>query len=81
MQLGVAAFRRIEDDLAKTSMRAAVAAAMDAGEIERRAVEPVTHLIVAVLCEAATQMDRADDLDTAHAAWIAELRRMFDGLR
>ena len=54
---------------------------MDAGEIERRAVEPVAHLIFAALCEAAMQMDRADNLDAAQTAWIAELRRMFDGLR
>lgn len=79
--LGPAAFRRIEDDLAKSSMTMAVAAAMDAGAIERRAVEPVTHLIFAAFCEAATQMDQADDLDVTHAAWLAELRRMFDGLR
>lgn len=79
--LGLVAFRRIEDDLAKASMRMAVAAAMVAGDIESRAVEPVTHLIFAALCEAATQMDQADDLDTAHTAWIAELKRMFDGLR
>lgn len=79
--LGLTAFRKIEDDLAKASMRIAVAAAMAAGEIECRAVEPMTHLIFAALCEAATQMDQADDLDTAHMAWIAELRRMFDGLR
>ena len=79
--LGTVTFRRIEDELAKASMRTAVAAAMEAGEIEPRAVDPVTHLIFAALCEAATQMDRAADLDAAHAAWIAELERMFDGLR
>lgn len=79
--LGVAAFRRIEDELAKASMRAALAAAMDAGDIERRPVEPVTHLIFAALWEAATQMDRADDLASAHAVWTAELKRMFAGLR
>ena len=79
--LGLAAFRQIEDGLAKPAMKAAIAAAMDAGEIERRAVEPVAHLIFAALCEAAMQMDRADNLDAAQTAWIAELRRMFDGLR
>jgi AcrR family transcriptional regulator len=79
--LGLAAFRRIEDELAKPGMKAAIALAMDAGEIERRAVGPVAHLIFAALCEAAMQMDRADDFDAAQTAWIAELKRMFDGLR
>ena len=41
---------------------------MGAGEIERRAVEPVAHLIFAALCKAATQMDQADDLDAAQTA-------------
>lgn len=72
--------RQIEDELAKPAMKAAIASAMDAGEIERRVVEPVAHLIFAALCEAAMQMDRADNFDAAQIAWIAELRRMLDGL-
>ncbi len=79
--LGLAAFRQIEDELAKSAMKAATASAMEAGEIERRAVEPVVHLIFAALCEAAMQMDRADDIDAAQFAWIVELKRMFNGLR
>ena len=79
--LGLAAFRQIEDELAKPAMITAIASAMDAGDIERRAVEPVAHLIFAALCEAAMQMDRADNFDAAQTAWIAELRRMFKGLR
>ena len=79
--LGLAAFRQIEDELAKPGMKAAIASAMDAGKIERRPIEPVAHLIFAALCEAAMQMDRADNFDAAQMVWIAELRRMFDGLR
>lgn len=79
--LGIKAFREIEDKLAIEPMKEAIRAAMIAGEISQRAVDPVAHFVFAAMCEAATQMDRAADLEIAHSVWTEELNRLLAAMR
>ena len=48
-------------------VRDALAAAMDAGEIERQPVEPLANVLLAALHEAALLVARADDPVAARA--------------
>lgn len=56
-------------------------AAMEAGEIARRPVEPLAHLMQGGLIQMGMMLARADDPAAARKATGAELRRMLDGLR
>lgn len=79
--LGAAKVRAIEDAEVVGDLRAGVTAAMEAGQIARRPVGPVANLVFAALCEAATQLDRAESVTDAHREWAEELERFFEGLR
>lgn len=79
--LGAAKVRAIEDAEVVGHLRTGVAAAMSAGQIMRRPVGPVANLVFAALCEAATQLDRAESVPDAHREWAGELDRFFAGLQ
>ena len=56
-------------------------AAMDAGEITRRPVEPLAHLLQGGLIQAGMMIARADDPAAARKQTGAEIRRLLDSLR
>jgi AcrR family transcriptional regulator len=78
--LGGQKVREIEDTQVIGLMKIGIMAAMDAGMLRKRPVDPVANLVFSALCEAASQLGRADDMALAHAEWTAELESFFDGL-
>jgi len=60
---------------------AALQAAMDAGQIARRPVRPLTHLLVGAIDEAALYVARAPDPRAARDDMAAAVRTFLDALR
>src|SRR5919198_641246 len=58
-----------------------LAAAMEAGQIERQPVRPLAHILVGALDEAALMVARAQDVDAARAEVGLIVDRLVDGLR
>lgn len=58
----------------------AVREAMDAGELERQPVEPLTRLLYGALTEASLAIARDDDQARARKQMGAALRRLIEGL-
>ena len=76
--LGWARWREIAERYGLGLMSAAIAEAIEAGELERLAPEPLAHLLMGALDEAALMVARQPD----SAEEVAEtLERMLDGLR
>lgn len=78
--LGAQTVRQIEDKQIIGLIKNGIAAAMNAGKLSRRPINPVANLVFSALCEAASQLGHADNLALAHAEWTAELERFLDGL-
>ena len=62
-------------------IRAGLEAAMDTGAIARGSVEPLAHVLMGAIDEAAMYLARAPDPVAAHAEVSATVRRLLDGLR
>lgn len=63
--------------LVKKGLEAAIAA----GEIAPRPIEPIAHLVVGAVCEGSMMVARADDQPAAAKRLLAELRILLDAFR
>jgi AcrR family transcriptional regulator len=79
--LGMEKWRESDQSYYLAAMKVAVQAAIDQGQIERQPVDPLAHLILGALTEAAMLIARADDKAAARREVSAAMTRMFDGLR
>ncbi|KUI17284.1 TetR family transcriptional regulator [Mycobacterium sp. GA-1285] len=77
--LGWEEMRRLETPLLDM-MEVAIAHAVDAGRIAKRAPGPLAHFLFGALCETAMMVARAADQKSAHRQALAELARILDGL-
>ncbi len=78
--LGWEGVRELEGPHTMAPLRAGVEAAMDAGELERRPVEPVVSLVFGALCEAAMAIARAEDQEAMLRSTRREVQRLFAAL-
>jgi AcrR family transcriptional regulator len=62
-------------------VRETLAAAMAAGQLATQPVEPLAHLLLAAIHEAALYVARAPDADAARAEVGATMNALLDGLR
>ena len=62
-------------------IRGALQELIAAGLIAPQPVEPLAHLVLSAVTEAATYIARADDMPAARQEMGASLERLFDGLR
>jgi AcrR family transcriptional regulator len=72
--LGWETMRAIEHRYTLALTRRGIEAAMEAGQIRRRPVEPLAHLLFGALCEAAMMLARAGDRDEARRAVRREVK-------
>ena len=79
--LGWQGVRDAEGPYMMAALRTGIEAAMEAGELERRPVEPLVSLVFGALCEAAMAIARADDQAARLRATRREVRRLFAVLR
>ena len=79
--LGWEGWREGIRDLGLATITAAIAAAMDAGELRRTDAEATAHLVLAVLIEAALLIATASDPAAARRQTERPLMEMLDGLR
>ncbi|CAN5479648.1 TetR/AcrR family transcriptional regulator [soil metagenome] len=79
--LGYDEWREIEERYGLGLLSAGLQAAMDAGQIERRPVEPLAHLLLGALIVAAQYVARADDVKRARKEMGAALLAMLDGMQ
>jgi AcrR family transcriptional regulator len=61
-------------------VRAALAAGMELGTVERQPLEPLAHLMLGALNEAALAMARADDVTAARREYGGSAQRLLAGL-
>lgn len=62
-------------------IRSYLQALLDAGLIAPQPLEPLAHLTLGMVAEAARYIARADDIPTARKEMGASLERLFDGMR
>ncbi|HYB90955.1 MAG TPA: helix-turn-helix domain-containing protein [Candidatus Binataceae bacterium] len=79
--LGLEKWRESDQSYYLAAMKAAVRAAIDQGQIERQPVDPLAHLILGALTEAAMLIAHAKDKTAARREVTAAVRRLFEGLR
>ena len=79
--LGWEEWRAIDAQYGLGIVRASLEAAMESGLVERQPVEPLTHLLVGAMDEAAMYIARAADPVTARREMGEALRRTVEGLR
>lgn len=79
--LSPAARQEVLDACAVGLMREVLEAAVDAGALTRQPLEPLTHVLLAALHEAALYVARADDHAAARAEVGATVEHLIDGLR
>jgi AcrR family transcriptional regulator len=79
--LGWETWREIDERYGFGLVKSALEAAMAAGVLEKRPVDPIAHIFLAALSEAALQVARADDPDTARAEMFDALWSMIESLR
>jgi AcrR family transcriptional regulator len=79
--LGWAEWREIDARYGLGLVQAAVKGAIDAGSIERQPVEPLSHLLLGALNEAALFIARAEDRQEARRTVGEGIDRLLDGLR
>jgi AcrR family transcriptional regulator len=79
--LSPAARQEVVDAYAAGLVREVLRAAMDAGALIRQPLEPLTHLLLAALHEAALYVARADDQAAARVEVGATVAHLLDGLR
>jgi AcrR family transcriptional regulator len=79
--LGWAEWRELEARYGLGLLRAAVEAAMEAGEIREQPLDPLAHLLLAALNEAALFIVQAADRDHARAEVGTTVDNLLDSLR
>ena len=79
--LGWEAHRRLDEKYGLRIVRDTLQEVMDAGMITPQAIEPLTHLLLAALSEAAMYIAQADDVHAARKEMGESLTRLIDGLR
>ena len=79
--LGWDEWRRIDAQYGLGLVKASLEHAMETGLIARQPVEPLAHLVVGALDEAAMYISRADDARAARREMGESIERMLAGLR
>jgi AcrR family transcriptional regulator len=79
--LGWDEWREIDTQYGLGLVKASLEQAMETGLIERQPVEPLAHLVVGALDEAAMYISRADDTGPARREMGESVERMLSGLR
>ncbi len=79
--LGWDEWREIDTQYGLGLVKASLEQAMETGLIERQPVDPLAHLLVGALDEAAMYISRADDSEAARREMGDSIERMLDGLR
>src|SRR5688500_17169532 len=79
--LGWDEWREIDTQYGLGLIKASLEQAMETGLIARQPVDPLAHLIVGALDEAAMYISRAADTDVARGEMGESVERMLDGLR
>ena len=79
--LGWDEWREIDMQYGLGLVKASLEAAMDSGLIPRQPVDPLSHLIVGALDEAAMYIARAADAGEARREMGESIERMLDGLK
>jgi AcrR family transcriptional regulator len=78
--LGYEEWREVEERYGLGLLTAGLTAAMDAGQMERRPIEPLAHLLLGALIVAAQYVAGAEDVDRARTEMGAALHAVLDGL-
>jgi AcrR family transcriptional regulator len=79
--LGWEEWREIDTQYGLGLVKASLEQAMETGLIERQPVDPLAHLLVGALDEAAMYIARAGDAKQARREMGTSIERMLDGLR
>ncbi len=79
--LGWDKYRNLDEKYGLSLIRGALQELMDVGLIAPQPVEPLAHLVLSAVVEAAMYIARADDIPTARKEMGASLERLLDGLR
>jgi AcrR family transcriptional regulator len=79
--LGWETWHEIEERYGHGLVVAGVAAAVDAGLVERQPVEPLANVLFGALAQAGMVVARAGDPDAARTDMEAAMDRLLDGLR
>ena len=79
--LGWDEWRQIDAQYGLGLVKASLEHAMETGLIARQPVEPLAHLVVGALDEAAMYISRAEDAGLARREMGVSIERMLDGLR
>ena len=79
--LGWDEWREIDTQYGLGLVKASLENAMETGLIERQPVDPLAHLVVGALDEAAMYISRADDARAARQQMGESVERMLTGLR
>jgi AcrR family transcriptional regulator len=78
--LGWQTWREIEEQHGLGLLQAALEAAMEGGQVERRPAGPLAQVILGALMEAALAIARADDVAAARKEIGASIDRLIEGL-
>jgi hypothetical protein len=62
-------------------VRKALDVAMESGVLDRQPVDPLAHMVLGALNEAALAMVRADDVQRSRAEVGAAIERLLEGLK
>ena len=73
--------QNVVDEYAAGLVREVLRAAVDAGAVTAQPIEPLTHVLLAALHEAALYVARAEDQATARAEVGATVEHLIEGLR
>ncbi len=79
--LGWETWREIDERYGFGIVKGSLEAAMAAGVLKKRPVDPAAHLFLAALSEAALQIARADDQDAAREEMFDALWTLIESLR
>jgi AcrR family transcriptional regulator len=79
--LGWGEWREIDERYGLGLMKAALGGAMDAGVLRRQPLDPLAHLMLGAMTEAAFMIANAEDPDAARTEAEAALFSLLDGLR
>jgi AcrR family transcriptional regulator len=73
--------REIESRYCLQLVKEGLQAAIAAGQIASRPIEPIAHMVVGAVCEGSMMVARADDQPAAAKRLLAELRILLDAFR
>ena len=79
--LGWEKYRNLDEKYGLSLIRGALQELMDVGLIAPQPIEPLAHLVLSAVVEAAMYIARADDMATTRKEMRASLEHLLDGLR